>query len=217
MSAARRLRWLKCLFCLTLLIGMSERPSFAAPDNSGTDVVEFMFWQCLLDDHKATTTQSANQCCDGDGCYTCLSDFSECWIASDTSRSAQVTTLRSQRPNIRPMQESPSEGQLQGVCTRVRADFTSLKGFGYSCVRPNCNGKGDYCSIICHGDRHCTAGTPDVLRGPVSLIGILQNGDNIFRTEPYANENNGAGGSGGNKDGGNEEVGSPCGPDGCLY
>jgi hypothetical protein len=113
------------------------------------------------------------------------------------------------------MQESPSEGQLQGVCTRVKADFTSLKGFGYSCVKPNCNGKGDYCSIICHGDRQCTAGTPDVLRGAVSLIGILQNGDNIFRTEPGAKENNvgGVGGGGG----GDEDEGSPCGPDGCLY
>jgi hypothetical protein len=49
----------------------------------------------------------------------------------------------------------------------------------------------------------------------VSLIGILQNGDNIFRTEPGAKENNvgGVGGGGG----GDEDEGSPCGPDGCLY
>lgn len=216
MSTVRRFRWLKYVFCLMLLVGMSGHTTFAAPENSGTDVVEFMFWQCLLDDHKPTTTQSASQCCDGDGCYTCLSDFSECWISSDTSSSAQITALQSQRPNIRPMQESPSEGQLQGVCTRVGADFTSLKGFGYTCVKPNCNGKGDYCSIVCHGDRRCTAGTPDVLRGPVSLIGILQNGDNIFRTEPDAKEDNGGGG-GSDGDGGNKDRGSPCPPGDCLY
>lgn len=110
------------------------------------------------------------------------------------------------------MQESPSEGQLQDVCTSVKANFTKLEGFGYSCVKPNCNGKGDYCSIICHGDRRCTAGTPDVLKGPVSLRGILQNGDNINRSGTSTDSSGGAGG--GDADGGGE---GPCGPDGCLY
>ena len=111
------------------------------------------------------------------------------------------------------MQERPSEGQLQSICTSVKANFTKFEGFGYSCLKPSCNGKGEYCAIICHDDDDsCTAQTPDVIRGAVSLRGILQNGDNIDRSDPSSATESHGGGGGGDEDGGN-----PCGPDGCLY
>ena len=110
------------------------------------------------------------------------------------------------------MQERPSEGQLQTVCKSVKANFTDVAGFGYSCLKPNCNGKGDHCAIICHDDRRCAAQTPDLIKGAVSLRGILQNGDNIDRGNS-SSETEGGGGGGGGSEGG----GGPCGPDGCLY
>lgn len=173
-----RFHWLKCLFSLTLLIGMLT-PAVAADNGPPDNGVELYFWICL-EDHQATITPNAAQCCDGAACYTCLSDFSECWISSDTSSSAgQVSELQSERPTIRPMQERPSQGQLQNICKSVVASFKTLKGFGYACWKPNCDGKGNDCSIICHDDRQCAAQTPDVIRHAVSLRGILQNGDNI--------------------------------------
>jgi hypothetical protein len=110
------------------------------------------------------------------------------------------------------MQERPSEGQLQSICTSVKANFTKFEGFGYSCLKPSCNGKGEYCAIICHTDS-CTAQTPDVIKGAVSLRGILQNGDNIDRNNSSSATESQGGGGGGDED----EDGGPCGPDGCLY
>jgi len=211
MSTARRFQWLKYLLSLTLLMGMST-PTPAEDDGiPEMSVVEMAFWICLQD-NEATITESAAECCDGAACYICIRDFSECWITNDTSSSSspQTAERESFRPNIKTMQEGPREGQLQSICKSVKAHFTNLKGFGYSCVNPDCNGKGDYCSIICHGDRRCAAGTPDVIRGAVSLRGILQNGDNIDRSDS-SSESSGDGG------GGTEGGGSPCGPDGCLY
>lgn len=213
MSTPRRFQWLKSLFSLTLLIGMST-PTPAEDDGiPEMSVVEMAFWICLQD-NKATITANGASCCDGAACYICFIDFSECWITTDTSSNSSSppkTGLESLRPNIRPMKERPSEGQLQSICKSVKANFTKFEGFGYSCLKPSCNGKGEYCAIICHEDG-CTAQTPDVIRGAVSLRGILQNGDNIDRSDSSSpNESRGGGG------GGNEDEGSPCGPDGCLY
>lgn len=220
MSTPRRFQWLKALLSLTLLIGMSI-PTPAEDDGiPEMSVVEMAFWICLQD-NEATITESAAECCDGAACYICFRDFSECWITNDSSSSSsQKAGLGSLRPHIRPMQERPSEGQLQSICSNVKANFTKLDGFGYSCVKPDCNGEGDYCSIICHGDRRCAAGTPDAIKGAASLRGILQNGDNTKRSDsssPNRSDSSSettspSGGGGGNEDGGN-----PCGPDGCLY
>jgi hypothetical protein len=102
------------------------------------------------------------------------------------------------------MQERPSKSQLHNVCDSVKASFTSLADFGYSCLKTNCNGKGGYCSITCHDDRSCTARTPDVLIHAVTLRGILQNGDNINH------ENDGA--SGGSSDSSGSSDDWPDGP-----
>ena len=182
MSTARRFQWLKFLCSLTLLIGLSVSASAEDDGIPEMSVVEQAFWICLQD-HDATITASAAQCCDGGACYTCLSDFSECWISNDTSgRSEQRTELRSQRPTISPMEERPSQGQLQSVCTSLKASFAKVKGFGYSCLKPNCDGKGNDCSIVCHNDRRCAALMPDLIRHAMSLRGILQNGDNTDRS-----------------------------------
>jgi len=182
MSTARRFQWLKFLCSLTLLIGLSVSASAEDDGIPEMSVVEQAFWICLQD-HEATITPNGAQCCDGAACYTCWADFSECWISNDTSSSSQrKPELRSEGAKISPMQERPSEGQLQSVCTSVKANFTLLKGFGFSCLKPNCDGKGNDCSIVCHDDRRCAAQTPDVIRHAMSLRGILQNGDNIDRS-----------------------------------
>jgi hypothetical protein len=116
------------------------------------------------------------------------------------------------------MQERPSEGQLEAVCTSVKAKFTKLAGFGYSCFNRNCNGEGDYCSITCHDDRSCTAQTPNAIKGALSLRGILQNGDNVDRSGSAIES---GGSSSGTEDlgtgAGGDKPGNTCGPDGCLY
>lgn len=211
MWTPRRFTWLKSLLSLILLIGLST-PTPAEDDGiPDMSVVEMAFWICLQD-HEATITENGAQCCDGAACYTCFRDFSECWISNDTSSSSsQRTGLESLRPHIRPMQERPSEGQLQSICTSVKANFTKFEGFGYSCLKPSCNGKGEYCAIICHTDS-CTAQTPDVLRGAASLRGILQNGDNIDRNNSSSATESQGGGGGGDEDDDEED---PC--YGCLY
>lgn len=218
MSTVGRFRWLKALLSLILLLGMAA-PTLAEDDVNPDNGVEQYFWLCLID-HQGRTTESGNwhRCCDGGACYSCTSDFSLCRIDSDPSSSGRPQLqVESIGLNIREMQERPSKGQLQTVCSSVKANFTSLEGLGFSCVKPDCNGKGDYCSILCLGDRRCTAGTPDVIKGAVSLRGILQNGDNIKRGNASSgissggdNDRKDSGGGGGGDEG-------PCGPDGCLY
>lgn len=212
MSTAKRFQWLKYLLSLILLIGLST-PTLAAPiDTAPDNGVEGYFWLCL-EDNTGRRTEHAVQCCDGAFCYTCTADFKDCWISDDPQASSPPRTgLDSLRPHIRPMQERPSEGQLQSICTSVKANFTKFEGFGYSCLKPSCNGKGEYCAIICHDDDSCAAHTPDPIKGAVSLRGILQNGDNIDRSNSSpATESQGGG------DDGNEDGSSPCGPGGCLY
>ena len=185
MSTARRFQPLKFLFCVTMLIGMSVPTSANDKGIPEMSVVEQMFWICL-EDNKGTSTASGVQCCDGGACYTCFSDFSECWISNDPAgRAAQKVELRSQRPIVSPLQERPSEGRLQSICISVRARFTSLAGFGYSCLKPNCDGIGNNCAIICHDNSSCVAQMPDVIGHALTLRGILQNGDNIdHRSQP---------------------------------
>ena len=211
MSTPRRFQWLKSLLSLTLLIGLST-PTPAEDDGMPEmSVLEMAFWICL-EDNTGSMSENGVQCCDGNACITCVKDWSECWISTDpNSSSGQRTGFANLRPHIRPMQERPTEGQLQSICTSVKANFTKFSGFGYSCLKPSCNGKGEYCAIICHNDG-CSAQTPDAIKGAVSLRGILQNGDNIDRSDSSsASESRGGGG------GGDEDEGSPCGPDGCLY
>jgi len=211
MSTAKRFQWPKFLLSLILLIGIST-PAPAEDDGMPEmSVLEMAFWICL-EDNTGSMSENGVQCCDGDACYTCFKDFSECWISSDAQgSSSQRTGLDTLRPHIRPMQERPSEGQLQGICTSVKANFTKFAGFGYSCLKPSCNGKGEYCAIICHTDS-CTAQTPDVLRGAASLRGILQNGDNIDRNNSSSATESQGGGGGGDEDDDEED---PC--YGCLY
>lgn len=211
MSTARRFQWANALLCLTLLVGIAS-PAPAAEDDSSTEMslLEHAFWICE-EDHILRESSSALQCCDEGACITCSKDFSVCHIESNTRGSASPGTgLASVGLNIRPMQDRPSEAQLQGVCTSVKANCTNLEGFGYSCMKPNCNGKGDYCTIVCHDDRRCTAGTPDVIKGAVSLRGILQNGNNIDRRDSGSE-------SPSDTDSGPDDGDNPCGPDGCLY
>lgn len=85
----------------------------------------------------------------------------------------------------RPMSTHPTEGQLQSSCDAVGGDFMSYpedEGGGYRCDKKNCDGKGGTCTVSC-GVKSCTAITPIVIGGPVTLIGILQNGLTVLRDD----------------------------------
>jgi hypothetical protein len=183
MSTAWRSRWLKCLLSVILLFGLTTLAP--AEDDAPPDGISIFFWVCAIDNEVlASESGKTHTCCDGSFCYICTTDMSLCRIYEDPDRasSSQKIELDSIDLNVRPLKENPSESRLESVCKDARANFASLDSFGYSCVKPDCNGKGDYCAIICPDDRRCTAHTPDVIKGPVSLRGILQNGDNIDRS-----------------------------------
>ena len=220
MSTTRRFQWLICLLSMALVLGLST-PASAEEESDGLpDTIENYLFLCLLDQEVKTTPSGTWYCCDGAACYACTKDFDYCFVTNDSAASSlSIGDIKSLGLSIRNMQQRPTESQLRGVCSKVEGDFNRPEGFGYLCVKPDCNGKGDYCSIVCPDGRQCTATTPDVLKGAASLIGILQNGDNILRSKPSASEENDGGrnkvrGGGG---GGDEDGDTPCGPDGCLY
>jgi hypothetical protein len=83
---------------------------------------------------------------------------------------------------VRPMQARPDFGELQSQCVDLGGSFTrSPDGNGYACTVADCDGQGGVCTVACDNDRNCVGSTPTRITQPVSLRGILQNGDNIDR------------------------------------
>jgi hypothetical protein len=102
---------------------------------------------------------------------------------------------------VRPMQATPGFSELQSQCVDLGGTFTkSPDGNGYACTMDNCDGQGGVCTVACDNDQNCVGSTPTRITQPVSLRGILQNGDNIDRK--VAPEDGGR--SGGNSKGTDE-------------
>jgi hypothetical protein len=93
-----------------------------------------------------------------------------------------VTATAAHANVVRPMEASPSFGELQKTCTDIGGSFTkSPDNQGYACTTDNCDGNGGQCHVVCDNDQNCVGSTPTRIVTPVNLRGILQNGDNILR------------------------------------
>lgn len=85
----------------------------------------------------------------------------------------------------RPMSSHPSAGELAATCDAVGGTFVdnpAIEGVGpahYGCRKANCDGKGGECRVDC-GPTGCTGTTPSILSGPKTLVGILQDGNNVL-------------------------------------
>jgi hypothetical protein len=71
--------------------------------------------------------------------------------------------------------------EVERVCSRVHGIFDHTADF-FGCINRQCDDKGS-CVILCKGG-NCLAITPDKLPGRFTLLGILQNGDNVDRKPP---------------------------------
>ena len=97
---------------------------------------------------------------------------------------------------VRPMSTHLGAGDLQSACGKAGGTYTpDENGDGGECKKDNCDGKGGYCSVGCHKDGTCVSSTPTILTRPVTLIGILQNGDNVVHEVQPAFTGDGNGGS----------------------
>jgi len=82
----------------------------------------------------------------------------------------------------RPMTASPGVDELRRACSSAGGDFVIHEdGGGYGCIVENCDGKGGTCQIACDNNNNCNGSTPLVIPGAVTLLGILQAGDMVFR------------------------------------
>lgn len=85
----------------------------------------------------------------------------------------------------RPMSSHPTRGQLATTCANVGGTFVdhpAVEGVApatYGCRKENCDGKGGECRVDC-GSKGCTGTTPSILAGPKTLVGILQDGNNVL-------------------------------------
>jgi hypothetical protein len=71
--------------------------------------------------------------------------------------------------------------QVEQACKRVGGEFGRFDN-AFGCINRLCDDKGN-CVITCYGG-NCLAITPDQLPDQVTLLGILQNGDNVDRRPP---------------------------------
>jgi hypothetical protein len=84
--------------------------------------------------------------------------------------------------SVRDMEDRPTSDRLQDICRIAAGAFGNLPhDTGYVCTKGDCDTKGGDCTVACNNDRRCIAVTPEPLSSPVSVLGILQNGDNINR------------------------------------
>jgi hypothetical protein len=86
----------------------------------------------------------------------------------------------------RKLDAHPSRTQLAAACEAAGghyADVPADKEMGspanYHCTT-NCSGKQSGCMVMC-SDSGCVGSTPSQLTGGQTLLGILQNGDSVFR------------------------------------
>jgi hypothetical protein len=92
--------------------------------------------------------------------------------------------------DFRQISASPNMGSLADTCQKVGGAFM-MDGAGvYSCQNANCDKKGGACEIRCDTDtRACYGLMPQGFGEVVSLLGILQNGNDVY----HASESQGAG------------------------
>jgi len=105
-----------------------------------------------------------------------------------------------------------NSARVENACDKVpSAQFSSSERL-YGCLNKTCAGLGTTCLILCTEGK-CFGGMPDKPKSGLTLIGILQNGNNVTRggsaEEPADSGASGSGESGGGQDG------PECGVGGC--
>lgn len=100
--------------------------------------------------------------------------------------------------DFRQISASPNKGSLADTCQKVGGAFM-LDGAGvYSCQSADCDSKGGTCEIRCDTDsRRCFGVMPQGFGQSVSLLGILQNGNDVYRPAGSKGTGESLSGSGG--------------------
>jgi hypothetical protein len=96
---------------------------------------------------------------------------------------ALLTMSGSGRAETRILMGAYGQADIARICVAVGGTFTSTLGVSYGCKKENCDGEGGTCEVTCTDPLKCKAETPARIVGPTTLIGILQNGDSVFRGE----------------------------------
>jgi hypothetical protein len=72
---------------------------------------------------------------------------------------------------------------LAGACGAAGGSFGfSADGGTYGCGKANCDGKGNDCTIVCDTGGNCSSSNPSRITGSVTILGLLQNGDNVYHS-----------------------------------
>lgn len=172
---------------LLLLVSLVHVTPAAAEQDSGTwDIGEFDSCFGLTQEERERLLGTSMEAWARHYEYCCIKSGGrlsnhKCVAPSASSSSASATPL-----SIKPMQDRPSEGILKNACKRVNGIF-GANAHGFACTKTNCDTKGGNCTVACVSQT-CVAFTPSRLTRPVSLIGILQDGDNRARDEQTTGE-----------------------------
>lgn len=177
------------LAIVTLLIPLMATPSFASTNRPADGTAA----SCFNDQNQTTSgrTSAGSYCCYDDGCWQC--------VEYETKEGTQATCEWLPAPETFPGREWPeysrsdilvnpvSETRLEHVCELVPgADFDRTET-QFGCFKEGCNeGKGS-CFVVCVG-RKCFGRMPDKPVGGLTMIGILQNGDNVVHIPPKIEE-----------------------------
>jgi len=106
-----------------------------------------------------------------------------------------------------------NSAKLESVCSKVpSAQFASSERL-YGCLNKTCAGPGKTCRIVCTEGK-CFGGMPNKPASGLTLIGILQNGDNVYRGGSAEEPARSGSGAGGEEEGDGEED-PECGIGGC--
>jgi hypothetical protein len=73
------------------------------------------------------------------------------------------------------------QADIARACQSAGGTPIGIAGVSYGCRKENCDGKGGTCSVECTDPQHCKAETPERIVVPTTLLGLLQNGDRVFR------------------------------------
>ena len=96
-----------------------------------------------------------------------------------------------------------NSARVESACSKAPNALFSSSETLYGCLKKTCAGPGTTCLILCT-DGKCFGGMPKKPARGLTLIGILQNGDNVHRggaaEEPGGGGDSGRGASGGGDD-----------------
>lgn len=71
--------------------------------------------------------------------------------------------------------------KIAGACASAGGEFVIHEDAGgYGCVNKNCDGKGGDCHVACDNGGNCNGSTPARIAKAVTLLGLLQNGNNVY-------------------------------------